>query len=474
MQTHRHNIHRQYRGFPTRRFMRLSSVEGAFSQVQIILTGGIFLTALALSLGAQPWHMGFLAAVPHLTQIFQLIGAYLVEATGRRKLIAVLGTGISRLLWIGIPLLYLIRNPQTAVAWFLVTIILASSLGLMAGNAWTTWMADLIPEKLRGRYFGFRHGTMAVVTIAASVLGCFWLDWGGNLLGEPIALTFIVVVASIAGLISIVPLGRQPDIPRPAERKAPRFLDLIVSPAKNREFRRSLEFFMAWNAAIGFTAAFFNVHMIRELGISFIIIGLFQSINPLLGIFLFKRWGRIIDRFQIRSVLLVSGLVITTLPIIWLLPTKEHPGWIWVVAVLSGLSWTGFNLSAYTYPMRHSPRIGRSYYLAYFYIISGLGFVVSALAGGIFAQTLAHWSVSPAIGGVSWRILGGRTFMVHHAMFAISAALRMLALILLFRLQDVKAGGTIALVSHIGAYVWRAASWGRPFPRWIRRKNTSA
>ena len=471
MKTYRHSTYHGHQGFPTRLLMRLSSVEGGFSQVHIILTGGIFLTALALSFGAQPWHLGFLAAVPHLTQIFQLIGAYLVEATGRRKLIAVLGFGISRLLWLGIPLIYLIHNLHAAIAWMLAIIIAASSLGLMAGNAWTTWMADLIPESLRGRYFGFRHGVMAVITIAVSVLGGIWLDWGGRSLGEPTALTLILAVASLSGLISVGLLGRQPDIPRPAERKAPRFRDLVVSPAKNREFRRALQFFLVWNVAIGFTAAFYNVHLIRELGVSFITIGLFQSINPLLGIFLFKRWGRIIDRFQIRSVLLVSGLVITTLPLIWLLPVRGHIGWIWLIAVMSGLSWTGFNLSAYTYPMRYSPRIGRSYYLAFFYIISGLGFVVSALAGGIFAQTLANWSVSPAIGGVSRQILGGRTFMVHHAMFVISATLRILALTLLFRLRDVKAEGTIALVSHIGSHVWRAASWGRPFPRWIRRRS---
>ncbi|UCH10488.1 MAG: MFS transporter [Fidelibacterota bacterium] len=467
MEIHRHKIHRGYHGFPTRLFMRLSSVEGAFSQVHVILTGGVFLTALALSMGAQPWQLGLLAAVPHITQIFQLIGAYLVEATHHRKLTAILGFGISRLLWIGIPFLFLMQNSQTAVAWFLAIIIASSSLGLLAGNAWTTWMADLIPPRLRGRYFGFRHGIIAAVTIGSSVLGGIWLDWGGDILGEATALTYIVGVASLAGFVGVVLLGRQPDIHRPEERKAPRFRDLITGPVKNRQFRRSLEFFMAWNVAIGFTAAFFNVHLIRELGVSFITIGLFQSVNPFLGIFLFKWWGRIIDRFQIRSVLLVSGLVVTTLPIIWLFPTSEHPGWIWVIAILSGLSWTGFNLSAYTYPMRYSPRIGRSYYLAYFYIISGLGFVVSALAGGIFAQTLADWRVS-------WPILEGRTFMVHHIMFVITAGMRVLSLTLLFRLRDVKAEGTIALVSHIGSHIWRAASWGRPFPRWIRRRIPSS
>ncbi len=463
MNVHRHNIDRGYHGFPTRMLMRLSSVEGGFSQVNIILTGGIFLTALALSLNAQPWHLGLLAAIPHLTQFFQLIGAYLVEATGHRKLITLLGAGLSRLLWLGIPFIFLSHNPGVAIFWFLVIILMVSSLGEIADNAWMTWMADLIPESLRGRYFGFRSGALAAVTIAASMIGGIWLDRGGNWLGEPKALTLIIVVAILSGLMGVFLLGKQPDIPRPTERKAPKFRDLVLSPASNREFRQALKFFLIWNMAIGFTMAFFNVHMIQELGMSFVTIGIFQSINPLLGVFLFKRWGKIIDRFQIRSVLLVSGLLITTLPVIWLLPTRGHIGWIWVLALVSGVGWTGFNLSAYTYPMRHSPRIGRSYYLAFFSIVCGLGFVLSALAGGIIAQTLAHWQL----------VLGGRTFMVHHAMFAISATLRMLALMLLFRLPDVKAEGTIALVSHIGAHIWRAASWGRPFPRWIRRKPAS-
>ena len=44
--------------------MRLSSMEGGFSQVHQILTAGVFLTVLALALGASPWHIGLIAAVP--------------------------------------------------------------------------------------------------------------------------------------------------------------------------------------------------------------------------------------------------------------------------------------------------------------------------------------------------------------------------------------------------------------------------
>ena len=78
--SHSQLTHHGYRGFPTRFLMRLSTVEGGFSQGHQILTAGMFITILALALVARPWQICFRAAIPHMTQLFQLIGAYLVEA----------------------------------------------------------------------------------------------------------------------------------------------------------------------------------------------------------------------------------------------------------------------------------------------------------------------------------------------------------------------------------------------------------
>jgi MFS family permease len=454
---------RGYSGFPTRFLMRLSTVEGGFAQVHQMLTSGVFLTALALSMGAKPWHLGFLAAIPHLTQVFQLLGAYLVEATRRRKLIAVLSAGISRFAWMLIPLFYLIEDPSAALRWLLITVIVASCMELVSNNAWTTWMADLIPESLRGRYFGFRRGVLAAVTIGVSLLGGLWLDWGSNAFSHEGAMTGILLLAATGGLVSVALLKRQPDIPRPVERVAPKVRDLLLQPIRNVQFRRALEFFLLWNVAIGFTAAFFNLHMIQQLKMSFLAIGIFQAIKPFIGLFLFKRWGRILDHFQARSVLLITGAMITTLPLIWLLPTEGHLAALGVVAVISGIAWTGFNVSVYTYPMHLSPRIGRSYYLAYFSIISGLGFVLAAFAGGLVAQSMENWRL----------VVGERTFMVFHLMFVISAGIRLVSLTLLFRLRELRIPGTIALINHIGGELWRMGALGRPFPRWIRKITSS-
>ncbi|MEE9464987.1 MAG: MFS transporter [Candidatus Neomarinimicrobiota bacterium] len=449
-----------YRGFPTRFLMRLSTMEGGFAQVHQILTAGMFLTVLALALGARPWHLGFLAAIPHMTQIFQLIGAYLVEATGRRKLVSVWGAVLSRLVWLGMPILFWAIGRIEVIPWFLALVIAASALEHMSGNAWTTWMADLIPDTLRGRYFGYRHAVLAAVTIVVTLAGGLWLEWGRGRIDQSWSLTWILLTAAISGMVSVALLARQPDISRPADRKAPKVRELILRPMRSTEFRRALQFFLVWNLAVGFAAAFFQVHMIRVLHMSYLAIGLFQAIKPMIAMLIFRRWGLILDRFAVKSVLLVSGCLITILPLLWLLPTEGHIGWLWIIAALSGIGWTGFNLSAYTYPMQHSPRIGRSYFLAYFSIVSGVGFVVASITGGLVAEWLDGWQL----------VVGGRVYMGHHVLFIITAFGRLAALMMLLRLPDVAAPGALTLITRIGAGIWRTASLGRPFPRWIQRR----
>ena len=126
--SHSQLTHHGYRGFPTRFLMRLSTVEGGFSQGHQILTAGMFITILALALGARPWQIGFLAAIPHMTQLFQLIGAYLVEATGRRKLVAVWGSALSRLLWLAVPLLFVAADSIDVMLVLLIVFMVTAPL----------------------------------------------------------------------------------------------------------------------------------------------------------------------------------------------------------------------------------------------------------------------------------------------------------------------------------------------------------
>ena len=67
------------------------SWEGALGNGFIILTGGAFLTSLALYFGAGDFEIGLLCAIPFLAQIAQMFSGWLINLTGSRKHVTLAG-----------------------------------------------------------------------------------------------------------------------------------------------------------------------------------------------------------------------------------------------------------------------------------------------------------------------------------------------------------------------------------------------
>ena len=90
-----------------RPWLPLVSVEGAFANVYIVLTGGAFLTGLALYLGANDFEIGLIGAIPFLAQMAQLLAAYLIDRRHNRKKLTVWSSVVARQIWwLVLPLLF--------------------------------------------------------------------------------------------------------------------------------------------------------------------------------------------------------------------------------------------------------------------------------------------------------------------------------------------------------------------------------
>src|SRR5687768_964547 len=70
--------------------------EGLAAEVMVSLTGGTFLIAMALHLGASNFQIGLLASLPLLTNVFQLISVYLVKRFENRRAIVVITSFVAR------------------------------------------------------------------------------------------------------------------------------------------------------------------------------------------------------------------------------------------------------------------------------------------------------------------------------------------------------------------------------------------
>ena len=94
--------------------------DGIASQAMGVLTGGAFLIAFAVKLGASNLVIGLLAAIDPLSQLLQLPSIFLVEKIRNRRLIIVVAAGLSRLCWLIIALSSFIFPAKIAIAVLLI------------------------------------------------------------------------------------------------------------------------------------------------------------------------------------------------------------------------------------------------------------------------------------------------------------------------------------------------------------------
>jgi MFS family permease len=433
--------------------------EGGLATVFITLTGGAFLTGLALYLGANDFEIGLLAAIPFILQILQLPSAYLIELTGRRKTITVWGSVLGRqICWLVLPLIFLSGNWRLAALILVVTI--ASAAIMPATVGWMSWMADLVPERIRGRYFGSRNIAVAISATTTSLLGGYVLDHFRAQGQESIGFSIIVGGGCLFALAAVILLSRVPDR-KVIKEKMQIGWSYLAHPIKDKNFRHLLKVFVGWNLAIGIAAPFFAAHMISNLKMSFTQIAFYSVLFNLAVVMFNKIWGRAVDRFGCKPVAVFCAFGISLIPMIWWIPRPDSYGILYFEAAYSGILWAGFNLAAFNIPIVHSPKSERTVYLAMFAMLCGLGFFISSLLGGILAESWNH---------IRWT-LGPQTIVNYHILFAVSSLLRLVAAayILTFRESGDKA--IPAMIGYIGSSVMKWFSDGQQiFIDIIKRK----
>ena len=370
--------------------LKISIFEGALAHVYANLTGGIFLPAFALILLASELQIGILAAIPFFGTIAQIFGSVMVERFGHRKTIAIFFSLLSRLLWIPIVILvlHLFDESRSLLLTLVILIVLIHHLlGALSGVAWLSWMSNLVPPMIRGRFFGLRNSVLGTITILVTLAGGYFLDWFhvrfDNL---PPSWPFVIlfIVAIIAGVISALLLIRQPD-PGQQPRNSVFLLDLFKQPFQNDQFRLMLGFAMTWSFAVNFASPFFIVYMIKDLNFSYTLISLMTILAALADLSGMGFWGTFSDRHGNRPVILISALAATSLPFLWLFSDQS----VWSVYLIipalhlaGGFFFAGYNLCSVNLLFNQVPQNNNSIYFALWSVINGFAAGMGAISAG--------------------------------------------------------------------------------------------
>jgi len=408
-----------------KRTLRLSTIEGMTAEVVTACAGGAALTAWALYLGCDPLIVALLGALPSFAQVIQLPSACLTSTHGGRR-VAIIASAASRISLAPLIILPFLPLPTEGKRLLLLGVAaMHIALGVVGSNGWLSWMGELVPERLRGRYFGKRA---SFASLSGSLMGFasgVMLDRSSILGMESLALSGLALLATIAGLVTHPLMRRQHEPARDQSRPVP-VRAVVARILRDPASRRLVTFQMAWNAAIGVSASFFAVHLLTNLHMGFMLVAAHAAAAGVVRVLVTPAWGRAIDRRGAKPILVLCSFGLFAVPLVWLAPpTSALPFVIAADAMVAGTLWAGHGLATFQLPLSIAPRAQRPFYLAAFATAGGVSFALAAGVGGLVANALP-----PLL------FLHGRPVLTLQLLFVLSAVGRLASAPLSLRLVD--------------------------------------
>ncbi|MEG4024867.1 MFS transporter [Microcoleus sp. S13C4] len=382
--------------------LKASTLDGVFASVFESATTGVLLSNFLLQLGASSVEIGIFCAIPMVVNLLQPLGAYIADRTTSRHWYNLGIFGVSRLLWLVLAVAIVWgsqhQDSHQLLQWTLLTVVAASVLAAFANSSWFSWMAAVVPQRLRGRYFGFRNSAVSFITL----LGVPLMGWGVSTWGaDPIfGYGIVLLVGVLAGMIS---LGCQffmvdvnPQVYKKdakndqlTEKKEKQLTDFVPSVLKDSNFLMFILYFSVWTFAVNLSAPFFNIYLLKELSLDVSLVTIYTSLSSGANLLLLMFWGKLADRWGNRPLLIAVGLVVAITPLLWL-GTGNYPFsvWVWLplLHLLGGTTLGAIALCSNNIQMEIASIEQPSTYFAIAAAVSGLAGALGTTAGGFLAE----------------------------------------------------------------------------------------
>ncbi|MCX7919043.1 MAG: MFS transporter [bacterium] len=414
--------------------LRRSIAEGSVAAVMGNLAGGVFLTGFALAFGASEFHIGLLSSLPPIISLVQLFTPPLLRRFGgKRKELTLFSFGIGRLLWLLLILLPFIAWSQISLipTWIIIGVICVSTgFNAIGGITWLSWMGDLVPRERLGRYFSSRSLNNGIVGMLTAFAGGFLFDiWKRNTPDsfEIYGFAGIFLIGLGFGLFSLFMMK---GIPEPGlriqSRRATAWNEWLI-PFKDKNFRTFIFARMFWLFSVGFAAPYFSVYLIKNLKLDYASIQFFNLIATAASLYCMRFWGRLIDHFGNRPLLIFSNVMKGLYPLSWLLVTPNN---YWLVLPFAQLLCSfdsGINLTGSNMLLKLSPRGDNTAYLSTYTACMNLALAISPLIGGWAVTRFAYQDMFT---------FGSYQVEALKILFLVSGVFRLLSIPFFYRIKE--------------------------------------
>lgn len=459
--------------------------DAAWASLTGSLYGGVVLVGFALALGAGPFHIGLLAAIPLIAQAVQLPAIMLMEQVRQRRKIAVLATTAARLCILALALLPFVGGATDPLTLLVGAQFAIAALGSVGACALNSWLHQLLPRDSLGAFFAERLFWATAVACAGTLAAGQLVDhWPFASRLDAYAVLF--TAAGVAGFISSFYLTRVPEPPMHVPSHDTMLARLRL-PLADRNFRNFLFFMAAWNVASNFAAPFLTVYLMRHLGYPLGTVTTLWVVSQVANALTLYLWGRLSDRLSNKAVLSVAMPAWFACFVAMVFSAEPHAHaftlpLLYLLHLLMGTAAGGIGLANGNIGLKLAPQGQGTAYLAAISLTGSLAGGLAPLVAGSLAQWLETAQLSVI---VQWALgrplheLSVFTFTHYEFLFLLSAAMGLYALHRLSRVEEgpriservvvqqfaLEAMRSVNHLSSVGGMLGNLMSFGRLFDR---------
>jgi MFS family permease len=438
-----------------RRNLRLCLGEGLVAMPIIFLTlPGNFIVAMLLT---QTFHLsesvfGLIVSLPAWCNVAQMIIVPVLGRIWSQKIITLIFSWLHLAVWVALALalpLIPMDDAKAAGRLFFLLFLLSSFFQAMVGVAWTSWVQEWIPARMRGKFFGMRNRALQLATVVFLLAGSWLLGWMQQ--RDPV-LGFQIVVA-ISILLRALSIIWQRKILATSGYRAPEHGHRFFAQLGMVRRAPSMLAFIAFGAAFGFAAnflgPFFSVFLYEVLGASVGQVSLLIVIASVTGAVSLPAWGQLLDRYGNRPVLLFLMFPWMILGSLWSVVRPETYWLLYLIHASGGLFGAGFVLGSFNLLLKLIPPEAKTTAISLNVALTSLAAATAPILGG-------------ALLALAWK-RGMDKMQTYHIAAIIHHGLLLSTVLILSRVREPKSSPLSQVIGAMRSYRQVGALLGLSF-----------
>ncbi|MBN2881996.1 MAG: MFS transporter [Clostridia bacterium] len=366
----------------------ITSAVGLSFVTSIYGIGGIFMTSYLLFLGATAGQIGFLAAIPNLTNIIQVFSILIYRKYKSRKKVLISLRLMQYLFMYGIIVVPRLITGEFQFFLIAACFFFGHVFRALAGSGDIDWNNMFVPPEIKGRHFAKRNliGNASYIVISLTLGGI--LDTYGDSYSTYLS---IIAVTIVFVALEIVMYLKTDDYCIDFESAKPvEFKRMLTLPFRNEPYRVFIIFSLTWMFSLSLATPYYTYYSKTVLGLDYTYIALLGSTVAFIKIFAAGLWGGTGDKKGWRRILAFSGFLYAGANMLWAFTSPSTQFLYPVVIIAAGIFMIGANITVFNLNFELSPEEDKMMY-----------FGIRAAVVGIFAF------IAPNISSIVFSIFEG-------------------------------------------------------------------